>query len=98
MFLVFLVVATLWGVQLGQQNSTDSGGPPAIPTTTAAGRAPAGMPKLLNDPSQPDWQIEGEWYCWNTGLLAPHHIGHRVLGDHLCTWGELRADGFAWAP
>jgi hypothetical protein len=31
----------------------------------------------------------GYLYCWNTGNLSPHHLGHPVYGDHLCTYQEL---------
>ena len=31
----------------------------------------------------------GYWYCWNSGNPAPHHVGHPVYGDHLCTYQEL---------
>lgn len=30
------------------------------------------------------------WYCWDYGDPDPHHIGHPVEGDHLCTPDELR--------
>jgi len=29
------------------------------------------------------------WYCWDTGNPTPHHLGHPVYGDHLCTDQEL---------
>jgi hypothetical protein len=29
------------------------------------------------------------WYCWNVGPALPHHYGHHVVGDHLCTDAEL---------
>lgn len=29
------------------------------------------------------------WYCWNVGNPSPHHLGHPVYGDHLCTNQEL---------
>ncbi len=29
------------------------------------------------------------WYCWDTGNPSPHHLGHHVYGDHLCTNQEL---------
>jgi hypothetical protein len=28
-------------------------------------------------------------YCWNYGPPQPHHLGHPVSGDHLCTNREL---------
>lgn len=31
------------------------------------------------------------WYCWDTGDPSPHHIGHPVSGDHLCSDSELAA-------
>jgi hypothetical protein len=33
------------------------------------------------------------WYCWNTGDPSPHHLGHPVSGDHLCSDSELKAAG-----
>ena len=30
------------------------------------------------------------WYCWDTGAAEPHHLGHPVSGDHLCTQSELK--------
>lgn len=53
------------------------------------------VPIVINDPGAPDDQVEGDWYCWDKGEPRPHHLGHYVVGDHLCTWGELRAAGFA---
>jgi hypothetical protein len=29
------------------------------------------------------------WYCWDTGSPAPHHAGHPIVGDHLCSDSEL---------
>lgn len=29
------------------------------------------------------------WYCWDVGSPSPHHLGHRVAGDHLCSNAEL---------
>jgi hypothetical protein len=29
------------------------------------------------------------WYCWNTGEPRPHHLGHRSVGDHVCSEEEL---------
>ncbi|MER6680714.1 hypothetical protein [Streptomyces olivaceoviridis] len=37
--------------------------------------------------------VQKYWYCWDAGLKNPHHLGHRVTGDHLCTWGELQQAG-----
>ena len=34
------------------------------------------------------------WYCWDTGPLVPHHLGYRVLTDHLCTDQELASLGY----
>lgn len=34
------------------------------------------------------------WYCWdNPNRGAPHHLGHRVAGDHYCSQAELRDAG-----
>lgn len=33
------------------------------------------------------------WYCWDTGAPDPHHLGHVVSGDHLCTSQELSGTG-----
>lgn len=33
------------------------------------------------------------WYCWDTGDPDPHHEGHPVEGDHLCSKAELREAG-----
>jgi hypothetical protein len=33
------------------------------------------------------------WYCWDDGHGEPHHLGHPVTGDHLCTDQELE-DGY----
>lgn len=97
-FLVFLAVDQFWGVQLGIRNPPDWSGSSPAATTPAETSTPSDMPSLIDDPSQPDWMVEGYWYCWDSGALAPHHLNHHVPGDHLCTWGELRADGFAWRP
>ena len=34
------------------------------------------------------------WYCWDTGAKAPHHLGHYVSGDHVCSDDELQGTGF----
>jgi hypothetical protein len=96
LFVIFLVVDFLWGAQLGIYPTGDHG-PPAIPNPTSTS-TPTGMPALIDDPSQPDWMVEGSWYCWDAGEDRPHRLGHYVPGDHLCTWGELRSDGFAYQP
>lgn len=33
------------------------------------------------------------WYCWDSGNPDPHHLGHPVSGDHLCSQGELSQAG-----
>ena len=33
------------------------------------------------------------WYCWDIGDPAPHHLGHPVSGDHLCSDSELGGTG-----
>lgn len=30
------------------------------------------------------------WYCWDTGAASPHHAGHPVSNDHVCSDGELK--------
>jgi hypothetical protein len=40
-----------------------------------------------NDTS--DGVTQGYWYCWDSGDPKPHHLGHPVSGDHLCTDREL---------
>jgi hypothetical protein len=25
------------------------------------------------------------WYCWDEGAKDPHHLGHYVEGDHVCS-------------
>lgn len=70
---------------------------PVVGNTPAAtpDSGPDPTSSLIDDPNQPDDEVEGYWYCWNTGPLNPHHLGHRIPTDHLCTWGELRSSGFA---
>jgi hypothetical protein len=34
------------------------------------------------------------WYCWDKGAKAPHHLGHYVEGDHVCSNAELKGTGF----
>jgi hypothetical protein len=34
------------------------------------------------------------WYCWDQGDKAPHHLGHYVDGDHVCSDDELKGTGF----
>lgn len=98
-FLAFLAVDQFWGVQLGIRNPPDwDSGAPAATSSPADSDTFSPMPSLIDDPSQPDWMVEGFWYCWNNGPLLPHHLDHHVPGDHLCTWGELRSSGFAWQP
>ncbi|MET9899809.1 hypothetical protein [Streptomyces sp. NPDC006446] len=47
-------------------------------------------PFVIDNPALSDEEIEGYWYCWNSGDPQPHHLDHWVPNDHLCTWGELR--------
>jgi hypothetical protein len=42
-----------------------------------------------------DRVTQGYWYCWDSGDPKPHHLGHYVSGDHLCTDGELHDAGLA---
>jgi hypothetical protein len=36
------------------------------------------------------------WYCWdNPAKGGPHHLGHPVSGDHVCSDAELRSQGGA---
>lgn len=51
--------------------------------------------RLLRELERRDEDRQGYWYCWDSGDLKPHRIGHGVSGDHLCTWGELRRAGVA---
>ncbi|POX58698.1 hypothetical protein C3492_36390 [Streptomyces sp. Ru62] len=55
--------------------------------------SPTAVPFVIDNPSLSDDDIEGYWYCWNSGDPAPHHLDHWVPNDHLCTWGELRSSG-----
>jgi hypothetical protein len=52
--------------------------------------------------TEPVWMTEhvsqDYWYCWDTGPLQPHHLGHRVLTDHLCTDQELASLGHPVTP
>jgi D-serine deaminase-like pyridoxal phosphate-dependent protein len=34
------------------------------------------------------------WYCWDSGAKGPHHFGHYVSGDHVCSDDELKGTGF----
>jgi hypothetical protein len=34
------------------------------------------------------------WYCWNNPAGGgPHHLGHPVSGDHICSDEELKNEG-----
>ena len=34
------------------------------------------------------------WYCWdNPADGGPHHLGHPVYGDHICSDEELKNEG-----
>jgi hypothetical protein len=34
------------------------------------------------------------WYCWhNPAEGGPHHLGHPVSGDHICSDDELKDQG-----
>jgi hypothetical protein len=34
------------------------------------------------------------WYCWdNPAEGGPHHLGHPVSGDHICSDEELKNEG-----
>jgi hypothetical protein len=90
---VALLVDFIWGAQLGWYPPADGQPTTAPPTTTD--RFANGIPHILDDPNEAATSVEGYWYCWNNGPLMPHHLGHRMPNDHLCTWGELRSSGFA---
>jgi hypothetical protein len=34
------------------------------------------------------------WYCWDSPADGdPHHLGHPVSGDHICSDEELKNEG-----
>ncbi|MEU6416043.1 hypothetical protein [Streptomyces spiralis] len=66
----------------------DSKRPQPTPTAT-----PTPTVHVIDNPALPDDEIQGYWYCWNSGDPGPHHLDHWVPNDHLCTWGELRSAG-----
>ena len=35
------------------------------------------------------FQQQSYWYCYDTGAPSPHHLGHVISGDHLCSSAEL---------
>jgi hypothetical protein len=35
------------------------------------------------------------WYCWDEGAKDPHHLGHYVEGDHVCSDEEPKGTGFS---
>jgi hypothetical protein len=55
---------------------------------------------------RPAGNVQSYWYCWNPGYMpnyhplgirqysdippGPHRAGHPLIGDHPCTYGELR--------
>jgi hypothetical protein len=39
--------------------------------------------------SDSNYVTQSYWYCWDSGPPSPHHLGHSVSGDHLCTNAEL---------
>lgn len=62
---------------------------PAGSATPAATASPASPPGNSDD----NRVLQFYWYCWDNGMGSPHHLGHRTIGDHLCTQGELRRAG-----
>ena len=62
---------------------------------TAHGDTTASQPPPTTEPA---WMTEhlsqSYWNCWDTGPLVPHHLGYRVLTDHLCTDQELASLGY----
>ncbi len=38
------------------------------------------------------------WYCWDNGVPAPHHLGHPVKDDHLCTQEDVSDPRNLWLP
>jgi len=48
--------------------------------------------------SHPSDKVDQSYfYCYDTLLPAdPHHEFHYVVGDHLCTNGELYSLGWHW--
>lgn len=58
----------------------------------ATGAALAGLLLALTGcSSEPD---QTYWYCWDSGAPKPHHLGHKVEGDHFCSADELIDAGF----
>lgn len=47
-------------------------------------------PTTIPTPTLTCYVNQNYWYCWNTGNPLPHHLGHPVYGDHLCTTCELK--------
>jgi hypothetical protein len=59
-------------------------GPPAAPV----------LPLPTYTPWQPGDPVPNTyWYCWDSGAPSPHHEGHPLSNDHLCTPQELAAAG-----
>ena len=45
-----------------------------------------------------DWissSANSYWYCWDEGAKKPHHLGHHVSGDHVCSDDELKGTRFS---
>src|SRR5579859_1559564 len=49
-------------------------------------------------PKTPNSQTQSYLYCWDTGDPRPHHFGHRVAGDHLCSDEELKTQTTTSTP
>jgi len=47
------------------------------------------IPSILPPAWLSEHVSQSYWYCWDSGPVLPHHLGYRVVGDHLCTDQEL---------
>lgn len=61
--------------------------------TDHARTAASNIADNISSPVSDDNIVQGYWYCWDSGLGSPHHLGYPIAGDHLCTYGELRRAG-----
>lgn len=45
-------------------------------------------------PTESALSVNSYWYCWDEGAVEPHHYGHPLEGDHVCSDDELKGTGF----
>lgn len=107
LIVIFMGLIYWIGTEVGGYQSDTAYGTSSL--TPAISSDPSVSPAVSEDPSyspapsedttdtteDTDNEVtQSYYYCWDSGAPEPHHYGHPVSGDHLCTNAELREYGY----